>query len=37
MANKFEPSAELTDLLIRSGSAEKEQSLAASVLVDSTK
>lgn len=30
MANKFEPSAELTDLLIRSGSAEKEQSLAAS-------
>jgi len=30
MANKFEPSAELTDLLVRSGSAEKEQSLAAS-------
>jgi hypothetical protein len=29
MANKFEPSAELTDLLIRSGSAEKEQSVAA--------
>jgi hypothetical protein len=28
--NRFEPSPELTDLLIRSGSAEKEQSLAAS-------
>ena len=30
MANKFEPSVELTDLLKRSGSADKEQSLAAS-------
>jgi hypothetical protein len=30
MSNKFEPSSELTDLLMRSGSAEKEQSLAAS-------